>query len=161
MREGHETGHLLVTSAIREERKVVTAVFADLVGSTALGERLDPEEAKLIVAEAVARMIRTVEEFGGTVKDLAGDGVLALFGAPVAHEDDPERAIRAGLRIVHEIGAYGLEVTLGWGVEDFGVRVGITTGPVVLGPMGAGGRIEYSAFGDAVNTAARLQSAAR
>ena len=66
----------------REERKVVTAVFADLVGSTALSERVDPEEVKLIVAEAVARIVRVVDEFGGTVNDLAGDGVLALFGAP-------------------------------------------------------------------------------
>src|SRR5213595_882835 len=83
----------------RAERKVVTAVFADLVGSTALSERLDPEELKLIVSEAVARIVRVVEEFGGTVKDLAGDGVLALFGAPVAHEDDEERALRASLRV--------------------------------------------------------------
>ncbi len=88
---------------LREERKVVTAVFADVVGSTALAERLDPEEVKLIVGEAVARVVRAVEDFGGTVKDLAGDGVLALFGAPAAHEDDEERAIRASLRILEEI----------------------------------------------------------
>src|SRR2546421_7729286 len=88
--------------AMREERKVVTALFADLTGSTALAERLDPEDVKLIVGEAVARIVHTVEGFGGTVKDLAGDGVLALFGAPVAHEDDPERALRAGLEIAAE-----------------------------------------------------------
>ena len=88
---------------MREERRVVTALFADIVGSTPLGERLDPEDLKLIVADAIARMIGAVEAFGGTVKDLAGDGVLALFGAPVAHEDDVERAIRAGLRIVDDI----------------------------------------------------------
>src|SRR6266568_2389226 len=82
------------TTSMREERKVVTALFADLAGSTALGERLDPEEVKLVVGEAVARIVRTVEAFGGTVKDLAGDGVLALFGAPVTHEDDAERAVR-------------------------------------------------------------------
>src|SRR2546423_3523919 len=92
---------------MREERKVVTAVFADLVGSTALAEALDPEDVKLIVGEAVARIVHAVEDFGGTVKDLAGDGVLALFGAPVAHEDDPERAVRAALRIAQEIGDYG------------------------------------------------------
>ena len=140
MREVHETGHLLVTSAMREERKVVTAVFADVVGSTALGERLDPEEAKLIVGEAVARIVQAVEEFGGTVKDLAGDGVLALFGAPVSHEDDAERAVRAALRITREISAYAREVSEAWGIEGFGVRVGVDTGPVVLGPVGAGGR---------------------
>src|SRR5437762_14303336 len=84
---------------LREERRVVTALFADLAGSTALGDRLDPEEVRLIVGEAVARIIGAVESFGGTVKDLAGDGVLALFGAPVAHEDDTEQAFRAGLRV--------------------------------------------------------------
>ena len=70
---------------MREERKVVTAMFADLVGSTALAERLDPEDLKLVVNDAVTRVIGAVEAYGGTVKDLAGDGVLALFGAPVAH----------------------------------------------------------------------------
>ena len=90
---------------MREERRVVTAMFADLVGSTALAERLGPEDAKLIVNDAVARVIGAVEAFGGTVKDLAGDGVLALFGAPTAHEDDPERAVRAALRVVDEISA--------------------------------------------------------
>ncbi|HEY7401474.1 MAG TPA: adenylate/guanylate cyclase domain-containing protein, partial [Actinomycetota bacterium] len=79
---------------VRDERRVVTALFADLVGSTALGERLDPEELKLVVGDAVARMVTAIEAYGGTVKDLAGDGVLAFFGAPVAHEDDPERAVR-------------------------------------------------------------------
>jgi ABC-type oligopeptide transport system substrate-binding subunit/class 3 adenylate cyclase len=145
---------------MREERKVVTAVFADVVGSTALGERLDPEEAKLIVGEAVSRMVQAVEEFGGTVKDLAGDGVLALFGAPISHEDDAERAVRTGLRITQEIENYAGEVSRAWGIEGFGVRVGVNTGSVVLGAMGTGGRVEYGAFGDTVNTAARLQAAA-
>jgi len=149
-----------MVEGMREERKVVSALFADLVGSTALAERLDPEELRLLVGEAVARIVHTVEGFGGTVKDLAGDGVLALFGAPVTHEDDPERAVRAGLRIVREIDAYALDVAAGWGLEGFGVRVGISTGPVILGPVGAGSRVEYGAHGDTVNTAARLQGAA-
>ena len=83
---------------LRDERKVVTVLFADLVGSTALGERLDPEELRLVVGDAVARIVAEVERLGGRVKDLAGDGVLAFFGAPVTSEDDPERAIRAGMR---------------------------------------------------------------
>ena len=127
---------------MREERKVVTVVFADLVGSTALGERLDPEEAKLVVGEAIARIVRVVEEFGGTVKDMAGDGVLALFGAPVTQEDDAERAIRTALRIAHDIAEYGREVASAWGIDGFAVRVGVNTGPVVLGPIGAGARVE-------------------
>src|SRR2546421_8031989 len=145
---------------MREERKVVTALFADLQGSTALGEQLDAEDVKLIVGEAVARIVHAVEDYGGTVKDLAGDGVLALFGAPAAHEDDPERAVRAGLRIAQEIGAYGREVAQAWGTDGLAVRVGVNTGPVALGPIGAGARVEYAAFGDTVNTAARLQGAA-
>ena len=146
--------------SMREERRVVTAVSADLVGSTAISERLDPEEVRLVIGEAVARMVHAVEEFGGTVKDLAGDGVLALFGAPVAHEDDPERALRAGLRIVETVRDFSREVEQSFGVESLDVRVGVNTGPVVVGPVGAGGRVEYGASGNAVNLAARLQSSA-
>jgi len=145
---------------MREERKVVSALFADLAGSTALGEQLDPEDAKLVVGEAIARMVHAVEDFGGTIKDLAGDGVLALFGAPVTHEDDPERAVRAGLRIAADVAEYGAEVARAWGIDGLAARVGVTTGPVVLGAVGAGNRIEYGAVGDAINTAARLQAAA-
>jgi ABC-type oligopeptide transport system substrate-binding subunit/class 3 adenylate cyclase len=145
---------------MREERKVVSALFADLAGSTALGEQLDPEDAKLVIGEAIARMVHAVEDFGGTIKDLAGDGVLALFGAPVTHEDDPERAVRAGLRIAGDVAEYGAEVARAWGIDGLSARVGVTTGPVVLGAVGAGSRIEYGAVGDAINTAARLQSAA-
>lgn len=146
---------------LRDERRDVTALFADIVGSTALGERLDPEELKLVVGDAVARMVTSVEAFGGTVKDLAGDGVLALFGAPAAHEDDPERAIRAGLRIVDEVGEFGREVAEAWGIDALNVRVGINTGPVITGAIGAGSRVEFGAMGDAVNVAARLQSHAQ
>src|ERR671936_1167240 len=102
------------TTELREERKVVTALFADLAGSTSLGERLDPEEAKLVVGEAVARMIHAVETFGGTINVIAGDGVLALFGAPTTHEDDPERAVRAALRIIADVAEYGSEVARAW-----------------------------------------------
>ena len=145
---------------MREERKAVTALDADVVGSTALGERLDAEEMRLVVGEAIARMVAAVEALGGTVKDLAGDGILALFGAPVAHEDDAERAVRAGLRIAEEMASYGTEVAAGWGVDGFAVRIGVNTGSVVLGPVGGGSRVEYGATGDPINTAARLQKAA-
>jgi len=149
-----------MTTAVREERKVLTAVFADVVGSTALAERLDPEDVKLVVGEAVARIVGEVESLGGHVKDLAGDGVLAFFGAPTTREDDAERGVRCALRIVGEMEEYAREVRRGWGAEGFGVRVGAATGAVVVGEVGAGSRVEYAAFGDTVNVAARLQSAA-
>src|SRR3979411_2968983 len=85
---------------VGDERRTVTALFADVAGSPALSERLDPEEAKLVIGGAISRAIRAVEAYGGTVSTLMGDGLLALFGAPVAHEDDPERAVRAGLGLM-------------------------------------------------------------
>src|SRR4051795_5390765 len=149
-----------MTTAVREERKVLTAVFADVVGSTGLAELLDPEDVKLVVGEAVARIVGEVESLAGHVKDLAGDGVLAFFGAPTTREDDAERAVLCALRIVAEMEEYAREVRRGWGAEGFGVRVGAATGTVVVGEIGAGERGEYAGFGDTVNIAARLQSAA-
>jgi ABC-type oligopeptide transport system substrate-binding subunit/class 3 adenylate cyclase len=146
--------------SMREERRVVTALAADLVGSTAIGERLDPEETRLIVGEAVSRMVHAVEDFGGTVKDLAGDGILALFGAPTAHEDDAERALRAALRIVDDVGEFSRDVERSFGLDSLAVRVGVNTGAVVVGPIGAGNRVEYGATGDAVVVASRLQASA-
>jgi class 3 adenylate cyclase len=144
---------------MRAARKVVTALFADLAGSTELSERLDPEDYREVMRGAIEAMIVAIEAFGGTIKDLAGDGVLALFGAPVAHEDDQERAVLAGLRIVESMASYGADVARRWGEQLF-VRVGIETGLVVLGPVGASSRIEYGAVGDAVIAAFRLQSSA-
>jgi class 3 adenylate cyclase/tetratricopeptide (TPR) repeat protein len=126
----------------------VTALFADLVGSTELAERLDPEDAREVLGSAVRRIIAAVDEYGGTVKDLAGDGVLALFGAPKAHEDDAERAVLCGLRIVEAIR----------GDATLEVRVGIESGLAVVGAVGGGSHVEYGAVGDAVNTASRLQA---
>ena len=90
---------LLVATRPREERKVVTVLFADLVGFTARAERLDPEDVRAVLAPYHARLRTELERFGGTVEKFIGDAVMALFGAPVAHEDDPERAVRAALAI--------------------------------------------------------------
>ena len=143
---------------ITGERRAVTALFADVAGSTELASRLDPEDVVEVVGGAVRQFCEVVERFGGVVKDLAGDGILALFGAPYAHEDDPERAVLAGLEIQRVIAEHGKTVAGAAGVDDFGVRVGIETGLVVISSIGGGSHHETGATGDAVNVAARLQS---
>lgn len=137
-----------------EEVRAVTALFADLVGSTPLAEQLAPEELSLIVNGAVERMASCAGALEGTVASRMGDGILALFGDRAAHEDDTERAVRAGLRILEEVAAYGEEVARSWDVDPLQARVGIDSGPVVVGGPDA------QVLGDALNTAARLQAAA-
>ncbi|HEU0305243.1 MAG TPA: adenylate/guanylate cyclase domain-containing protein [Gaiellaceae bacterium] len=138
-----------VKAAAREERKVVTVLFCDLVGFTARAERMDPEDVRAVLAPYHARVRADLERFGGTVEKFIGDAVMAVFGAPVAHEDDPERAVRAALAIRDTL----VE-------EELDVRIGITTGEalITLGARPEAG--EGMAAGDVVNTAARLQSAA-
>jgi class 3 adenylate cyclase len=140
------------------ERKPVTILFADIVDSTAIAEQLDSEEWKDIVQGAHQRLSLAVERYGGMVAQLLGDGVLAFFGAPSTHEDDPERAVLAALDLQSQIDAY--RRYLEGMVEDFQMRVGLHTGEVVLGEVGTDAHSEYLAVGDAVNLAARLQSAA-
>jgi len=137
----------------------ITALFADIVGSTGLGERLGPDEVKALVGEFVTRMSRAVEEYGGIVQAYMGDGICAYFGVPTAHEDDPERAARAALRIVGVAGGYAAEVESAWGITGFSVRVGLNSGPAAVGVVG-GEDAQTVALGDTTNVAARLQSAA-
>jgi len=142
-------GAPLTEEAPREERKVVTVLFCDLVGSTAQAERLDPEDVRLALSRYHERVRYELERFGGTVEKFIGDAVMALFGAPVAHEDDPERAVRAALAIRE------------WAQEsDVQVRVGITTGEALVALSARPAAGEGMVSGDVVNTAARLQSAA-
>ena len=138
------------------EMRVVTAVFVDLVGSTGLAEMLEPDEYALVVGGAVERMTAGAEALGGTVASRMGDGILALFGARAAHEDDPERAVRAALAIVDEVDRYGAEVARSWEVDPLRARAGIDAGPVMV-PSTA----DEQVLGDALNTAARLQDASR
>src|SRR5215210_4593411 len=139
------------------ERRIVSVLVADVAGSTSIAERIGPERSKFLFDEVVALMRQEVERFGGTVAQLTGDGVLALFGAPVAHEDDPERAVRAALAIGYAISRYDDEIGSAYGIE-VRVRSAINTGPVVVPPAGeAPGRL-YNALGDTVNVAARLQA---
>lgn len=141
------------------ERRVVTMLFCDLKGSTAAAEGLDPEDWTEIMNGAFAQMIKPVYQYEGTIARLMGDALLAFFGAPIAHEDDPRRAILAGLDIVQAIKPYREEIRDKYGVE-FDVRVGINTGLVVVGAVGSDLRMEYSALGDAINLAARMEQTA-
>jgi class 3 adenylate cyclase/predicted ATPase len=136
----------------------MTALFADVVGSTSLGERLGPDEVKALIGECVSRMSRAVEEFGGTIQAYMGDGICAYFGVPAAHEDDQERAARAALRILQVVGEYTRDIESGWGITGFNVRVGINSGPAGVGIVG-GADPQEVALGDTMNVAARLQSA--
>src|ERR687889_1258554 len=144
---------------VEGERKYVTVLFADVVDSTGLGERLDPEQVAEIMNGAFAFLNASVKKYDGTIARLLGDAILAFFGAPVAHEDDAERAVRAGLDIQAAAKEYAEVVRRDFGV-DFQVRVGINTGLAVLAAVGDEIRTEYTAMGDTTNVAARLQSAA-
>ena len=133
----------------RRERKVVTVVFCDLVGFTTQAESLDPEDVEAILRPYHERVRAELERHGGTVEKFIGDAVMALFGAPTAHEDDPERAVRAALAIRQ----FALE-------DELELRVGITTGEALVSLDASPDEGEGMASGDIVNTAARLQSAA-
>ena len=142
--------------ALPEERRKATVLFADLSGYTAVAERMDPEAVKSLVERSLRRLGHEVARYGGRVDKYIGDNVMAVFGAPVAHEDDPERAVRAGLAMqaaMEEIND-GIGATAG---VSFALRVGINSGEVLAGAMGGG----YTVMGDPVNVAARLQAAAR
>ena len=142
------------------ERRTVTMLFCDVTGSTAAAEQMDPEDWAEIMNGAFEHLIAPVYRYEGTLARLMGDAVLAFFGAPIAHEDDPERAVLAGLGIVEGIAPYREQVLNRWDL-DFNVRVGINTGLVVVGEVGSDLRMEYTAMGDAVNLAARMEQSAQ
>lgn len=143
-----------VVGTQQEERRVVTVLFADLVGFTTLSEHLDPEQVMRIVDSCFEQLVGIVDEFGGRVDKLLGDGMLALFGAPIAHEDDPERAVRAALRMQEALATRSTSLP---GDTALRMRVGINTGEVLVGTLAG---TDYTAMGDVVNTASRLQTAA-
>jgi class 3 adenylate cyclase/tetratricopeptide (TPR) repeat protein len=146
---------LKTRSAVEGERKLVTVMFSDVSGFTAMSERLDPEDVHAIMDRAFQVIIEAVHRFEGTINQFLGDGVMALFGAPIAHEDHPHRAIRAALAIQDGLTSLKREVRQVHGVK-FRVRMGINTGSVFVGAIGKDLRMDYTAVGDTTNLAARL-----
>src|SRR5215211_3049171 len=140
-----------------EERRRVTVLFADLSGYTAVAERMDPEAVKALVDRSLRRLGEEVARFGGQVDKYIGDNVMAIFGAPVAHEDDSERAVRAALAMQGAMGDINAQLERDWEGVSFELRVGVNTGEVLAGRIGE----SYTVIGDTVNVAARLQAEGR
>lgn len=146
-------------SLLGEQRKVVTVLFADLSGSTPLAERLDPEELRGILASYFGALARQIQRYEGTIDKYIGDAVMAVFGAPIAHEDDAERAINAALAMQTSIARLNDDLDRRHGVR-LSLRIGVNTGEVVAGMLAGDVQSAYTVVGDAVNTAQRLESAA-
>lgn len=134
------------------ERKFATIMFADASGFTAMSENADPETIRDLLNRCFERLVPIIERYGGTIDKFIGDAIMALFGAPVVHENDPERALRAALAMVAELDAFNREQRV-----SLGIHFGINSGEVIAGDIGAHGRRDYSVIGDPVNVAARLQ----
>ena len=146
---------------IEGERKQVTVMFCDIEGFTALTEKLGSEEVYSMMDEVYEILIHKVHEYEGTVNELTGDGIMALFGAPIALEDAPQRAIRSAMAIHREMGIFSNKITREKeGIPPLKMRIGIHTGPVVVGTLGNDLRVEFKAVGDTVNLASRVESLA-
>ncbi len=150
---------LVPRSALEGERKQVSVLFVDVSGFTSLSERLDPEDVHRLMTRAFELMLAEVHRYEGTVNQFLGDGIMALFGAPIAHEDHARRALHAALGIRAVLGSYEEELRGRRGI-GFQVRQGVNTGLVVVGSIGTDLRMDYTAVGDTTNVAARLQQTA-
>jgi class 3 adenylate cyclase/tetratricopeptide (TPR) repeat protein len=139
---------------IEGERKQVTVMFCDMEGFTPLVETLGPEAAYSVMDQVYEILIHQVHDFEGTVNEMTGDGIMALFGAPIALEDAPQRALRSGLAIHREIAKFNEQKA---GTDPIKMRIGIHTGPVVVGTLGNDLRVEFKAVGDTVNLASRME----
>src|SRR5215510_11306101 len=146
-------------SALEGERKQVTVLFVDVSGFTSLSERLDAEEVHGLMSGAFEAMLAEVHRYEGTVNQFLGDGIMALFGAPIAHEDHARRAVLAALGIRRALERSREELRGRWDIE-FQVRQGLNTGLVVVGSIGNDLRMDYTAVGDTTNVAARFQQLA-
>jgi len=146
-------------SSIQGERKLVTVLFADVANYTSISEKLDPEEVHQIMYGCFKVLMDEIHRYEGTIDKFMGDGVMALFGAPVAHEDHAQRACYAALAIQKAIGEYGEKIEENNGVE-FKIRVGIDSGQVIVGSVGNDLKMDYTAIGDPVNLASRMEGLA-
>jgi len=151
---------LTTRSSIEGERKLVTVLFADVANYTAISEKLDPEEVHQIMDGCFTILMDEIHNYEGTINQFTGDGIMALFGAPVAHENHAQRACYAALLIQKAMGEYGETVKKDTGV-DFTMRIGLNSGPVIVGSIGDDLRMDYTAIGDTTNLAARMENAAR
>src|SRR6202521_5501378 len=148
------------STTLEGERKTVTALFADIKGSTELEQDLDPEEARAIIDPALKLMIEAVRRYDGYIVQSTGDGIFALFGAPVAHEDHPQRALYAALRMQEELKRYAKKLRAEQGV-NLQVRVGVNTGEVVVRSIKTDdAHTEYTPIGHSTSLASRLQALA-
>ena len=146
-------------AALSGERKQVSVLFADVSDFTSISERLDPEEVHALINRAFELMLAEIHRYEGTVNQFLGDGLMALFGAPIAHEDHAQRAAHAALAMQQTLARYRDELQRTRGI-DFRVRMGLNTGLVVVGAIGDNLRMDYTAVGDTTNTAARMQQLA-
>jgi class 3 adenylate cyclase len=142
---------------IEGESKQVTVMFCDMEGFTPLVEGLGPEDAYSVMDQIYEILIHKVHEYEGTVNEMTGDGIMALFGAPIALEDAPQRALRSALSIHREIGNFNDQKKV---IKPIKMRIGIHTGPVVVGTLGNDLRVEFKAVGDTVNLASRMEGLA-
>lgn len=143
-------------ASIEGERRNVTVLFIDAVGSTSAAEKLDDEEFHRVTQRCTEKMVEAVNRFEGTVTQFRGDGIMAIFGAPIAHEDSARRAVSAGLAMLDALREYADDLQ-GKGRRSFAYRIGINTGPVIVGTIGADFSMDYTAVGDTVNLAARME----
>jgi class 3 adenylate cyclase len=146
--------------ALEGERKLVTVLFADVKGSMELLADRDPEEARRILDPVLERMMEAIHRYEGTVNQVMGDGIMALFGAPVAHEDHAVRACHAALRMQETVGWYADELRRSQGI-DVQIRVGLNSGEVVVRAIDSDLHMDYSAIGQTTHLAARMEQLAR
>lgn len=150
---------LTTRSAIEGERKPVTVMFADVAGFTAMSEKLDPEDVHRIMGGCFRILLEEIHKFEGTVNEFRGDGLMALFGALIAHEDHAQRACYGALNIQKALSPYREKLEQTYGI-DFKMRIGLNSGYLVVGTIGDDLRMDYTALGDTANLAARLETLA-